>query len=122
MVSKEFADDMMVLLNRWIEEDPSTISNDFLVILLRELSGYSTDVCQGQMDTYLSTDTGRYRLPRMKAVLGSAVELLREKPAHITTISELIDAVYEIRGPNLAAIEFLAELMKDESIRRNNQA
>lgn len=117
-LSKEFADDMMVILNRWIEDDPTTISNDFLVILFRELTGQSKEVSQGLMDTYLSTDIGRYRLPRMKAALGSAVELLRRRPS-VTSMSKLIDLIYVLRGPNLAAVEFLAELMNDESTRRS---
>lgn len=106
---KEFAQRATELLQVWIDVDPSDISLAFLVILYQELTGTSFRESQQAVNEYTDTLVGRYKLPRMKATLGSSIELLKERPT-INSVDHLVDLVFEIRGPNLTAAEFVSEL------------
>ncbi len=105
-LSLKFIEQAVSILQRYIDKDPNNIGDVFLCALFTEVTG-KPDVI---MSDHLATIHGRYRTPRMKAVLGSTVELLKSKP-EVTSAYQLIELLYELRGPELTAAEFINELL-----------
>jgi hypothetical protein len=111
VISPQFATQATKILQTYINEDPNDIGNAFLCALYTELTGkpaiYMTD--------HLATIQGRYRTPRMKAILGSTIELLKTD-VEVESAHSLIELLYAVRGPELSAAEFINELMINELV------
>ena len=111
MLSPDFIERTVSILQTYIDEDPNDIGSTFLCALYTELTGnpdvYVTD--------FFATIHGRYRIPSMKAILGSTIELLKAE-TEITSAYQLVELLYDLRGPELSAAEFINELITNEFI------
>ena len=110
MMSATFMRECMVVLRDYIDNDPKGIEQAFIAILYKELTGSETS--EEETSRYFSCLLGRYRSPRMKNALGSAIEILKINPP-IESVTRLVDLMFELRGPSLTAAEFIAELMSN---------
>jgi len=105
-LSPTFITKAVAIVKQYIDEDPNDIGNAFLCALYSELTG-QPDV---HMREYFTTIEGRYRIPRMKAILGSTIELLKMNEG-IASAHHLVELLHQVRGPELTGAEFINELM-----------
>ena len=108
--------DCVGILQDYINNDPIRIEQSFIGILYLELTGSSTSGIE--VDEYFSSLIGRYKSPRMKNALGSTIEILKSG-IKITEVAHLVNLMFELRGPSLTAAEFLAELVSNGFVPKN---
>ena len=113
-LSPAFVEQAVDILHRYIDKDPNNIGDVFLCALYTEVTG-KPDV---DMSDHLTTIQGRYRTPRMKAILGSTIELFKSD-TEVTSAQQLVELLYQLSGPELTAAEFINELLINGFVTKN---
>ena len=115
-LSSTFTKECIVILRDYIDNDPNGIERSFIAILYKELTG--SDTSEEEVNDYYTSLVGRYKSPRMKNALGSTIEVLKQQPK-ITSVANLVDWLFKLRGPSLTAAEFISELMSNGFVADN---